>query len=711
MRNPVLLGAFFAAFTVYVFTMHPSVSPYRDSGDLSASSVTLGIAHPPGYPLYVLMGKVFSGAVNLANKAYRMNLMSAFWGACAVCLLAAVIIEFLGGPLWGVFSLTLAFSPAMWRLSQVSEMYSLNAFFAVLLMLIALRIHRAERPAGLFCLFAFTAAFAAANHQTIIFLIPGMLLFVGKAKLSKKDMLAAAVFAGIGLSVYLYLAVRAARGPEIEWGEADSLKGLFKIMTRSDYGGMRLHPEQSKFAWSPAAVIAHCYVYIKSLVEQFSLPGALLGLAGMFFLRKDRFAWYLLISLFVSGPLFVVFSNLPPHAKTTLPILEPHLILPGVMFAVFIAAGAKGLATNELMKLLVFAVAPLSFFMHYHQCANRANFCAHDYGRNLLSSMPQDSIVYDPDDPTAFILKYLQTGEGRRGDVKLAAFFRTRWGYELMKKRRPEMLPAREINSGRVLAMVLLDHNRKRFPIFAELPSKFPPGYVSYPTGLVHRLSSEGEYEPDDGLFRFYSARTEIAKRPSHDFFTNQVVSYYSAAYNNTGLAFYNTGAFSKAYECYLKALAVDPELDAAHNNLGSLEYSRKNYALAEKWFRRALASGGTNPSGLYNLGLALEAQGKTDEAAANFNDAWYKHGYPDAGNELGLMYMRSGRLAESKAIFENLVKTRPDYLLAYYNLGVLFRRSGDFQKSREYFEKYVAESKDENDIRDAMEQIRSLPR
>ena len=53
--------------------------------------------------------------------------------------------------------------------------------------------------------------------------------------------------------------------------------------------------------------------------------------------RRDRFYLFLLVSLVISGPLFIILSNLPPGDKMTLPILEPHLVLPNLIFALFIA--------------------------------------------------------------------------------------------------------------------------------------------------------------------------------------------------------------------------------------------------------------------------------------------------------------------------------------------------------------------------------------
>jgi hypothetical protein len=48
----------FVSFGVYLWTLTPTVG-FHDSGELITVAYTLGIAHPPGYPLYTLLGKVF----------------------------------------------------------------------------------------------------------------------------------------------------------------------------------------------------------------------------------------------------------------------------------------------------------------------------------------------------------------------------------------------------------------------------------------------------------------------------------------------------------------------------------------------------------------------------------------------------------------------------------------------------------------------------
>jgi len=52
------LAVFAAAFALYLYCLYPTIAP-RDSADMAAAALTLGVAHPPGYPLYALLGRAW----------------------------------------------------------------------------------------------------------------------------------------------------------------------------------------------------------------------------------------------------------------------------------------------------------------------------------------------------------------------------------------------------------------------------------------------------------------------------------------------------------------------------------------------------------------------------------------------------------------------------------------------------------------------------
>ncbi|HRP09247.1 MAG TPA: DUF2723 domain-containing protein, partial [Gemmatimonadales bacterium] len=71
-----------AVLAGFVATLAPTVT-FWDAGELIASAKILGIPHPPGTPLWVLVGHVWGLVIPFGDYAWRLNLLSAVCGAIA----------------------------------------------------------------------------------------------------------------------------------------------------------------------------------------------------------------------------------------------------------------------------------------------------------------------------------------------------------------------------------------------------------------------------------------------------------------------------------------------------------------------------------------------------------------------------------------------------------------------------------------------------
>ena len=70
-------------FIIYLFTLAPSVVQI-DSGELAAVQATLGIAHPTGYPLFTMLGYLFSLIPLPFTKIFQLNILAAIYCSTAV---------------------------------------------------------------------------------------------------------------------------------------------------------------------------------------------------------------------------------------------------------------------------------------------------------------------------------------------------------------------------------------------------------------------------------------------------------------------------------------------------------------------------------------------------------------------------------------------------------------------------------------------------
>ncbi len=138
------------SLALYVRTLVPWLLP-GDSGEFQVLADQVGIAHTTGYPVYILLGKLFLMAVPVGDVAYRVNLFSAFTAAVTVALLYAAGRLATDSRWAGVLAgLSLAVSFTFWAQALIAEVYAIGAAFLVAVIVALLVWERTGRPAALF---------------------------------------------------------------------------------------------------------------------------------------------------------------------------------------------------------------------------------------------------------------------------------------------------------------------------------------------------------------------------------------------------------------------------------------------------------------------------------------------------------------------------------------------------------------------------------
>ncbi len=149
-RDMVFSAALFALlFAIYAAGACRTVY-VGDSGELLTAVHVLGIPHPSGYPLYVLLGKLWTLLLPLGSVAWEMSLFS---GACAAGACALLFVTARESGCGRAASLlaaaSLAFAPSYWLEANTQRVYALNALFVVLALRVALRWYRERVPRDL----------------------------------------------------------------------------------------------------------------------------------------------------------------------------------------------------------------------------------------------------------------------------------------------------------------------------------------------------------------------------------------------------------------------------------------------------------------------------------------------------------------------------------------------------------------------------------
>jgi hypothetical protein len=230
----VSAGAAAIVLIVHLTTIYPGLVDIGDAAKFSFIGRVLGIPHAPGYPLYVMVSHVFS-YLPWGTLAYRMNALSAIFGAAAVGMTYLVARQLGAGRVVGcVVALALGFGQSFWAISLYAKTYTLHAFLVAVGVGLVLRWSVLRTvPAFLWAVGVF--ALAAGNHLTVIALIPALLIFSiatdPRTVLRTRVLLASAAIVFAGLCQYLLILIRThQRAPYLE-ARARTLRELWGVMT------------------------------------------------------------------------------------------------------------------------------------------------------------------------------------------------------------------------------------------------------------------------------------------------------------------------------------------------------------------------------------------------------------------------------------------------------------------------------------------------
>jgi Flp pilus assembly protein TadD len=132
---------------------------------------------------------------------------------------------------------------------------------------------------------------------------------------------------------------------------------------------------------------------------------------------------------------------------------------------------------------------------------------------------------------------------------------------------------------------------------------------------------------------------------------------------------------FDEAIRCYTEALRLEPDLDAAHNNLGNLLRDLKRDDEAEAAYRKAIELNPSFTEVYNNLGLLLSDLKRNEEAEAAYHKAIELNpSFTEACYNLGNLLRDLKRNKEAEAAYRKAIEINPSYDKAYSNLGVLLR-------------------------------------
>ncbi|MDY7040037.1 MAG: DUF2723 domain-containing protein, partial [Chloroflexota bacterium] len=365
--SPWLVGTVLclAAATLYLTTLQVDISGSSDRymKDVTEFQLVLnlwGTAHPTGYPLYTLLGNVFTRAARLmgVSPAASASLFSLIWAIGATGLVYAIGVE-LTGHHWrsALPAALLAASRTHWLHGVIAEVYSFSMLLAALVLWLSIRLERTRRN-GYAVWLGLALGLAVGHHRALALLIPGAAVYLWPVlrRLPLRVWLISAVVCGLTLSVYLYLPLSAWAGSPWVYGRPDTWSGFWSIVGGSEYGYLMQPPDDLTEA------LRYLQDCVRVLIGELTLPGVLLGVLGFIgVLSTHRQAG--LGGMLVIGCLaFISFATYYHKAVLTYAVLMPATLLACVGITLGLdrlgRAGrvAGGAATGLLAGLVVYLV-------------------------------------------------------------------------------------------------------------------------------------------------------------------------------------------------------------------------------------------------------------------------------------------------------------------------------------------------------------------
>lgn len=424
--------------TLYLRTLAPTVGE-ADTFEFQVNVLKLGISHGSGYPLYMLLGKLFSLLPFGGTAAFRLNLSSAFFGVTAtlVCYALARTLQAPRPAAW-IAALSLAVSIGLWSRAVEAEVYTLHVTLIGALLLCALNIHCFTKKFklgilefGIWEFSAFLFGLSLTNHLTTALLTPALALSLLLSTLRVRPhlvilpsllpsvlrLLLPAFCFLLGLSLYLYLPIR---WPAVNNGEPMTWELFQYFLTgRAAQGALRLdawYTDLSRYA-----------IVGRKILDQFGWVGVVTALIGFGSLLRQRPAAALITFSAWAAFIFFGLSFYVPDPDYASFLLPAHLVQ-----AVWIAVGITTIAKNTvrltrsahcslfIVYCSFFILLPATLIpLNLPRVDQSSNWRAYRLGQYILSQPLKSGAAILADSQLIAPLYYLQVAEGIRPDLDI----------------------------------------------------------------------------------------------------------------------------------------------------------------------------------------------------------------------------------------------------------------------------------------------------
>jgi tetratricopeptide (TPR) repeat protein len=486
-------SVFLVAVLLYGWTLAPTVT-LTDSGELIVVARGLGIAHPPGVPLWIIFAHLAS-LVPFGNVAQRINFSSALFAALACAMLTLVVAEsiitasclaaakrrkrntgkteelgvtplIVAAPALGA-GLLMAFSRTLWSYATITEVYALNALLILVILFLMLRWRRrivedrmhisTASNAGQITrhdAFLYSAALIfglslGVHHVTVALTLPAIAVIVFRTQgvrffTSRRLVYAALISICALVVIYAYLPLAASRSPVINWGHPRSLQEIWWHLTGRQY--------QVYFSFKPEIMGEQFAEFCRMALREFGFPWvplsvvlAFAGFADAF--KRDRTTFWFLLTIVIADLAYALSYEIAEDK-------DAYYLPAFISIAIAIGFGIRWLVQKTASKSLpgvkpslaaaitVLVVCTIALTANWSFNNRRQYFIAQDYVDNLLKAIAPNGLLLTLDWQVVSPMFYAQEIEQVRPDVKVVDInlLRRSWYFDYLKHAYPDLI-------------------------------------------------------------------------------------------------------------------------------------------------------------------------------------------------------------------------------------------------------------------------------
>jgi Protein of unknown function (DUF2723) len=576
----VALAASACSFVLYVVLAARDVM-FGDGPELTAAAITSGVGHPPGYPLWIMLGHVAS-LLPVGPLPFRVNLTGCLYHALAVGLVFAsgyVLARKIVPALFAAALLAIA-SPLFVTWSLQAEVFSLNDLFAAAIVLVSLLWLDDPARWRLMLPLAVLFGLGLSHHQTLILLAPLPLwaAWCGRDALLKapgvaKTAALAALLLVIAYALpYVHTLVASQHLHGWFLGAAPDLPRLVDLIDRRAYGHFNLVPGEADRGGS---LVSHAAVLIGA--GGWPYVFVLLGILGLAIRRQYR---RLVFALLISGAMlaFCAVASIDVAQEMDRAVFQRFGLLPIVALAPFAACAtylAAWIVRQPTARAIVCGVVAVAVFaVAIVRLPSLSLAGVHD-ARTLFTdvsnALPKNAVLLTAGDAVDLPPLYFQAIEGWRPDVTIVTY-----GFLNSDSYRRWLDPtlyvplevARDIAPQARRDLLVRANPTRPFYVTGERPAHAPgPFYYARVDGVVSRMIPNAQkfdlpkHYARESALQLAPGYADITANPARsNGFVWEVREYYAGGFFSTGYDAERLGDKPAARAWYQRAAAFSPD-------------------------------------------------------------------------------------------------------------------------------------------------------